>query len=141
MCPAYTLRIFDDGLVEYDGQLLVKESGKRSKTLSASEVQELRALFADKQFQALAPDCCNCKDFTDASSATLELRDGATAKRIFHYHGCKAAPSFLQQIELSIDRITGSETWFGTTAERLALFKNRKQPPKRQLGSAGDTNQ
>jgi hypothetical protein len=140
ICPVYTVHVFDDGLVEYDGQRLVKETGKRTKTLSAAEMQELRTLFADKEFRALNPDCCNCRDITDASSATIELRDGATPKKIHHYHGCRTAPSFLQKIELSIDRIIATEAWFGTTAERLNLFKNRKDPPKRQLGSTGDKN-
>jgi hypothetical protein len=140
MCPVYRVRVFDAGLVEYDGQRLVKETGKRTKTLTAAEMQELRALFADKEFQALEPDCCNCKDFTDASSATIEVRTGATTQKIHHDHGCRAAPSSLQKIELAIDRIIGTETWFGTTAERLNLFRNRKEPPKRQLGPTGDTN-
>jgi hypothetical protein len=140
ICPVYTVRVFDDGLVEYDGQRLVKESGKRAKTLTAGEMQELRAVFVDNDFRSLKPDCCNCKDFTDASSATIEVRTGATTQKIHHYHGCRAAPSSLQQIELSIDRIIGTETWFGTTAERTQLFRPKKQLPPKKLKSSGDTN-
>lgn len=140
ICPVYAVRVFDDGLVEYDGQRLVKEVGKRTRTLTAAEMQELRAQFTNQEFQSLKPDCCNCRDITDASSATIELRDGATPKKIHHYHGCRSAPSFLQKIEISIDRILRTEAWLGTTAERLALFKNRKEPATRQLGSTGDKN-
>src|SRR5437879_952469 len=40
-CPAYTVTIFSDGRVDYEGKRFVKTKGKRTKRLDANAIRKL----------------------------------------------------------------------------------------------------
>jgi hypothetical protein len=117
-CPVYVVRVFNDGTVEYDGQAYVKHKGRKTKTLAADTMKQLRDLLSDPRFQALEAKCCDCYEVTDQDSATIEVREKAATRAIVHYHGCRRAPEFLGSLEDSIDRLIGTTAWIGTPKER-----------------------
>jgi hypothetical protein len=126
-CPIYTLTIFSDGRVEWNGARFVKQRGKATATLSASELAQLREAFDAVGYFALG-DGYDCYEMTDAPSANTSYSDGKQKKSIAHYHGCQSKPKTkeLGELESKIDRIVKSERWVGTAAEREELRKKGK---------------
>lgn len=111
-------RVFNDGKVEYEGQAYVKQKGRRTKTLAAEAMKQLRDLVSDPRFEALDAKCCDCYEVTDQESATIEVREKAVTRTIVHYYGCTHAPAFLRPLEESIDRVIGTAAWIGTPKQR-----------------------
>jgi hypothetical protein len=116
-CPVYSLTIYADGKVEYEGKLFVKVVGPGSSKLDAKELEALRAAFAEAKFFELDSNY-TCQSRTDASSAHVSYRLGNNAKRIDHYHGCNKAPPALSRLEERLDELTRSAQWIGSREER-----------------------
>lgn len=120
-CPIYTVTVYRDGVVEYDGERFVKTKGKATWHLAPDELAALDTLFTSHGYLSLAAEYTH-EDVTDNPSANTAYQPaGGAAKSVTHYHGDMNAPKALDEIETGFDRIVHTETWIGTEQERQSL--------------------
>ncbi|MGB1253847.1 MAG: DUF6438 domain-containing protein, partial [Candidatus Promineifilaceae bacterium] len=111
-CPVYTLAIYDDGRVVYDGLNFVDVSGKQERLLDAAAVAELVQTMNDIGYFELADKYTNYI-VTDLPSVLTSLTIDGRTKRIERYEGDDQAPRALIEIEVMIDKLVNSEQWTG----------------------------
>lgn len=109
-CPVYSLTIFANGSVVYEGKEFVKELGIRNGTLNTSTVDELFNMIESSGFFDLA-DSYSAYDITDMPSATITLITGGKVKRVEHYHGDMTTPPILTDLENAIDQAADVTRW------------------------------
>jgi len=132
-CPAYTVTVFGDGRVEYEGKRFVKIKGKRTKRIDVDAILKLtreveRINYFDLRDSYASPaDGCPTR-WTDNPAAITSVRAGGRTKRIHHYLGCRenagsrsigeTYPRGLADFEDRIDAIVGTAEWIGRESER-----------------------
>jgi hypothetical protein len=121
-CPIYSVSIFTDGTVTYDGRANVATIGQRRAKLSCALVNELISAIDAMHFLDSAEQCCVCPEATGSALVILDYRPGAIPKTVFHDQGCRSAPAAMSALEEAIDRTAEVERW---TKPVLA----RKAPP------------
>lgn len=109
-CPVYTLTIFANGSVVYEGKDFVKELGVRNGSVNASIAEELFRMIDTSGFIDLA-DSYSAYDITDMPSATITLITKTKVKRVEHYHGDMTAPPILTDLENAIDQAANITRW------------------------------
>ena len=121
-CPSYTLRIFGDGRVVYEGRKYVRVEGKQESTIDKSHVLNIlhelyRVYFFDMQGHYEYPEGITESDgivrrslgkITDLPTQIVKVRIGAYEKQVSHYYG--GPPELIELIDL-IDLESGSEQW------------------------------
>lgn len=121
-CPAYTVTIYGDGRVEYNGSQYAKVTGPQKGRIEAAAVRVLAAAFADAKFLSLPEDYteagCKCRRCTDMPSVITELTVGSVSHRVDHYYGCACAPKALFELESAIDKAANTEQWTGDTSKQ-----------------------
>lgn len=120
-CPVFTLLVYRDGEVVFDGLHCVMHKGQARSRLAAGEITRLEAAIGQSNFWNVDEKCCNCRDFTDAPWTIIEIaRDevGGSPKTIEHYYGCESAPKTMETLEREIISLTGAGKWIGTQEER-----------------------
>jgi hypothetical protein len=102
--------------------------GARKAHLTGAAMQALQAAFRDARFLEMP---YRCGDFApDSPTARLYYMDGRKARLISNYHGCKAAPRRLAELENEVDRILGTDRWVGNTGrEEAAPDAEAFEPP------------
>jgi hypothetical protein len=122
-CPVYTVTIFRDGLVEYEGESFVKAAGKVSAQLDRAQLVAIDELFARNGYLVLG-DAYDDHGVMDFPWAYTSYRpSGCSTKSIAHYYGDPDAPRALVVIEDGLDRIVDIEQWIGTDDERRAMAR------------------
>lgn len=112
VCPVYSVSIFLDGTVVYDGQANVAVLGHRTAKLSAERLNGLLSQLEAMDFLDSSEQCCVCPDATEgAHLVILDYRPGAAAKTVLHDDACAHAPPTMSAIEASIDDATGVARW------------------------------
>ena len=112
VCPVYSVSIFLDGTVAYDGQANVAVTGHRTAKLSAERLNGLLSQIEAMDFLDSSEQCCICPDATEgAHLVILDYRPGTTAKTVLHDAACRQAPPTMTAIERSIDDAAGVARW------------------------------
>ncbi|HLF02536.1 MAG TPA: DUF6438 domain-containing protein [Anaerolineales bacterium] len=115
-CPIYTLTVYGDGRVEYEGEMFVAVEGQQSATISAEQVQALVTALEQADYLSLSDDYS--APATDLPSTITSVTLGGKTKTINHYGYCEAdfdvAPKELCDFEQKIDEVTNSAQWVGT---------------------------
>jgi len=120
-CPVYTLTVFRDGAVEYEGKDFVKLKGKATDHLRPDQLAALDDLFRKHGYLSLA-DSYEDYEVTDNPSVyTAYTPPGGKRKDVRHYLGDHKAPVVLGEVEDGVDRIVHVEQWIGTPKERREL--------------------
>ncbi|MCA9662551.1 MAG: hypothetical protein KC486_29695 [Myxococcales bacterium] len=119
-CPAYWIRVAEDGGVLYYGEHFVAASGPRRGQLDPAALAELRGAVAAAGFSGLAERYTRPR-YRDLPVIVTTYREGGREKSVVHHLGDVTAPAALLELEEAIDRIVGSEAWVGTDAERDRL--------------------
>jgi len=115
-CPVYTLTIYGDGRVEYEGQQYVEVTGKQTAVLTPEQVKELvndfeNANYFDMEDEYIAP-------VTDLPTTITSITLDGKFKTVRNYGGCLSespvkAPQALCELETKIDELTNSIQWVG----------------------------
>jgi hypothetical protein len=122
-CPAYSVAVFDDGRLTYEGEHNVKTIGKAEGRVDRTTIESIQREAQRAGLTALAADCCNCTDVTDSPSVSISYDFGAGKRgAVQHYHGCWKAPGWLGKFENRIDELLATEQFIGTAAERERRF-------------------
>ncbi|HTB56373.1 MAG TPA: DUF6438 domain-containing protein [Polyangia bacterium] len=112
VCPVYSVSIFLDGTVAYDGEANVAVLGHRTGKVPAARLNDLLAQIEAMDFLDSAEQCCVCPDATEkAHLVILDYRPGAAAKTVLHDDACGLAPPAMSAIERSIDDAAGVQRW------------------------------
>lgn len=120
-CPAYTVTIHGDGLVEYNGKDHVKEIGTREGRVEIDKIRAVALEFGKMKFWGIAEDYseakCKGRVCTDFPTAVTELSIKGVTHRVKHYYGCGSAPKSLFDLEAAIDKSASSERWTGDVSK------------------------
>jgi hypothetical protein len=111
-CPVYSLTVYGDGRVIYDGIRFVKIEGTRTATVSEEKVRQLVGEFYAVDYFSLNDEYTHA-DATDMPSATTSITIGGKTKTVIHYHGDFSAPDELTALEDKIDEIVSTRQWVG----------------------------
>ncbi|GBE90828.1 DUF6174 domain-containing protein [Nostoc cycadae] len=115
-CPIYTITIFPDGRVVYEGERFVKVVGKRTAKISPQAVRRLVAEFDKVNYFSLPSNYQGGP--TDLPSAITSLTLGRQQKTVNHYLGSPNAPQALTALENKIDAVVNSQRWIGSKNEQ-----------------------
>ena len=117
-CPVYTLTIYSDGEVVFEGKKNVKKFGTQVSKISDGDIRLLKNKFDSSDFMNLSDryvveENCSSPVLSDGDSARIYYHDGKTSKSIMHYSGCYGYGVFetLRILEKSIDSTTNSNQW------------------------------
>jgi hypothetical protein len=109
-CPEYTLTIWGDGTVTYEGRRFVKIEGTRTITINEEKIRQLLSEFQRVDYFSL-DDSYEEFGATDMPSAITSLTINGKTKTVRHYHGDFTAPEQLTELEDRIDEIVNSDQW------------------------------
>jgi hypothetical protein len=111
-CPVYSVSIYLDGTVAYDGRANVGVIGRRTAKVSAERLSDLLSQIEAMDFMDSSEQCCVCPDAIEgAHRVILDYRPGSTYKTVLHDDACRSAPAAMSAIERSIDQAAGVEQW------------------------------
>ena len=110
VCPVYTLTIYGDGRIVYEGMRNVRIEGTITTTISEDKIKQLITEFQKIDYFSLK-DSYEERNATDMPSAYTSLTINGKTKTVRHYHGDLNAPKKLTELENKIDLIVNSDEW------------------------------
>lgn len=117
-CPAYTVSIYGDGLVLFEGKEYVKTKDTADGRITKDELQQLVREFEKLDYMKLKDnygnDDAGCpQSSTDYPSAITSLNLNGKEKTVHHYLGCRGLPILdqLTQLEDKIDEVVKTKRW------------------------------
>jgi Domain of unknown function (DUF6438) len=111
--PDYTLVIFGDGTLVYEGNKGVKIKGKKMSHLPQSSINYLLKEFMNLYYFDLK-DRYEQSSGYDRPTVKTSITIRGKTKSVCHVHGSKA-PTGLSKLEDKIDKVTNSYQWTGYT--------------------------
>ena len=109
-CAVYSVTIFGDGSVHYEGTDFVAAKGASDGRADAGAVERLRDAAVHAGFAHMQD--FTSEDCTDLPGATITI-DGHT---VHHYFGDAHAPDSLAALELLLDTAANDAAWVGKDA-------------------------
>lgn len=109
-CPVYTIKIYADGTVQYNGELNVEVTGKQTSKISEEAVNNLVANFESIDYFTLK-DSYSAQNVTDLPSVITSLTVDGETKTVKHYLGDDTAPEDLTTVENEVDEVVNSDQW------------------------------
>ncbi|MCB8961627.1 MAG: hypothetical protein H6651_15010 [Ardenticatenales bacterium] len=121
-CPTYTLAIFADGTVRYNGLNHVDVMGEQTGQISPEQVQALIDAFQAINYFDLQDEYTDLYVSDMPYTITSLTLDGQT-KQINRYGGDGSAPMALLELENLIDTTVNSEQWTGSPPPEPILIE------------------
>src|ERR1700730_2925658 len=118
-CPVYTLTVYSDGKVEYEGKEHVKEKGARSSKID--EKLFLRLLEKADEIGFFKLNDRYEGRVTDLPTRITTVTKGDVSKTVRNYYG---GPKGLHDFEQLIDHVTNSAQWTGAHPDSDALINH-----------------
>jgi hypothetical protein len=133
-CPAYKIKVTNDGTLFYEGKMFVKTKGKVTSRLTREQLFALEAAvekaryFNFRNSYSTVKDGCNSG--SDDAWAYTSIRFMGRKKSISHYYGCRSGTGNkrftkelkrLSDFETEIDRIINVDQWIGSSEWRDQL--------------------
>lgn len=106
-CPAYNVKVFENGDVIWNGKFYVKVRGEKHSKISPDAARSLLRRFAAPEFWALSDHYSS--GVTDNPTTTIEVRIGGKSKRVSDY--AKSAPELEQSLEDTVDDVVDTHRW------------------------------
>jgi hypothetical protein len=107
-CPDYSLTIFGNGTVIYEGRNFVETTGQKVNTISREDVRMLVNEFYEIDYFSLKDEYTD--QVTDLPTTTTSIRIDGKFKQVVDYYG---APEQLKDLEDTIDDVAKSHVWIG----------------------------
>ncbi|MBI1257727.1 MAG: hypothetical protein GC204_09675 [Chloroflexi bacterium] len=111
-CPVYTVTIYTDGRVVYNGEQFVDVKGEQTSSIDPATVEQLIA-----GFEAVGyfdwNDSYTDMYITDQPYITTTVRRDGVTKQIDRYAGDESAPLALPYLENWIDLVANTNAWTG----------------------------
>ncbi|GAB5417365.1 MAG: hypothetical protein Crog4KO_29470 [Crocinitomicaceae bacterium] len=112
-CPTYTLKIYSDGFVEFDGIRDVDMLGKYTTSITQEQMDAILEQANDIAFFSFEDEYDDGMITDLPSTTTTVVKDGKT-KSVMRRHGY---PKRLLLLENSIEALIKSERWTSETGE------------------------
>jgi hypothetical protein len=84
-CPAYSVQLFADGTLLYEGKRFVKTLGIVRKHVSPKVIQAVRSKILQFRLPEMRANCCDCIAYTDAPWTFLRFDLGDNRKGQFRH--------------------------------------------------------
>lgn len=127
MCPVYTVSIFEDGTVIYEGDSFVTVTGKQTAEIPTDVVASMVTAFEDAGYFEWA-DAYNTQTVSDLPSFILSVKSADKTHRITHYAGDKTAPLALSYLEQWVDEMTHTSVWSGVQHSNATISNGTDTP-------------
>jgi hypothetical protein len=126
-CPVYTVTVYDDGTVVYEGERFVDVTGTQTTELDPATVEMMLQAFADAGYFEWdeAYDKMTVSDLPTV--ITSVTRDGET-QRIVRYEGDPSAPLALPYLEAWLDVMARTAMWTGQSSDFHAIHHGEESP-------------
>lgn len=108
-CPVYSLEIFGNGTVVYNGERFVNVTGQQISNIPQEKVRKLVEEFYKINYYSFK-DAYNEIVKTDQPTVSTSINMSGIYKSVFDNHGA-TAPEGLRLLENKIDEITNSSKW------------------------------
>jgi Domain of unknown function (DUF6438) len=116
-CPAYTVMVFETGLVVFNGEAHTNVQGVVTEQAPDDLFAKLHELLKDSNFNTfedaygLGKKCANI--LTDMPSSNILLQYEKKIKNTYYNHGCIGfdRQDELLELEVRIDNLIGTEKW------------------------------
>ena len=119
ICPVYTVQVFADGRVAFEGEREVVAKGEQNATIPLSDVATLELAIERSGFRTMKAaylfETDGCTEWwTDNSTVTIiELR-GSLKKRVEYYYGCTIPiGAQIDSLSKTIDQVSQDANWIG----------------------------
>lgn len=126
-CPIYTVQIFADGTVVYNGERFVEVEGEQTGQIEPETVEQMVEAFAEAGYFEWDEEYIHMTITDQPYITTSVTRDGET-HTIRRYAGDSDAPLALPFLEAWIDVAAGTEFWTGVQTNLAALVYTSNTP-------------
>lgn len=126
-CPVYSVSVFLDGTVVYEGRSNVAVVGQRRAKMPADRVSELVVAMQDARFLDNPDNCCSCPGADRSNIVMIDYRPGQVQKTVVHDQACETAPLAMNTLTSTIERLTAVDRW--TTATLAPVAPPHVPPP------------
>ena len=110
-CPVYSVSVFLDGTVVYEGRSNVAVVGQRRATLPPEQISELIVAMQEAHFLDNPDNCCSCPGAAQSNIVMIDYRPGQAQKTIVHDQACENAPLAMNTLTSKIERLTEVGRW------------------------------
>lgn len=125
-CPVYSVSLFDDGSVFFNGRQYVESMGAHKSRIPAAEVTVLlgryQQTFFDLRDTLFTPDSPACGGYiTDMPTFQIAVdRQGesGTRRTVRVDFGCKDASPFLKEFAHAIDSVARTQQWISNNGDK-----------------------
>lgn len=121
-CPQYTVALFADGQVHFNGTANVTTTGRQQRAIAPASVQALMDQHApaalaltDSMWMDGQPACGAF--VTDLPTMHLSVRTASASRRFTVNAGCRNAPASLVTFARAVDSVAAVQSWIGGTAK------------------------
>jgi hypothetical protein len=117
-CPIFSVAIYTDGAVIFEGGLNVKAVGQVKRELAGAEVASLLDTFHKVDFIDTPERCCECPDAPKnprAPRITIDYRPGGVEKEILIDERCDDLPQGIRSIVAEIEGLALVRSLVGPT--------------------------
>ena len=111
-CPTYTMKIYSDGFIEYNGKRDVDMIGAYTTTISSEQMDAI--LEKAKEIKFFEMDDSYDGMITDLPSTTTKIVMNDTEKSVYRRHGY---PKRILTLEQLFDDLLKSERWISESGE------------------------
>lgn len=115
-CPVYSVSIYDDGKVTYNGGNFVEVTGEQTSEIDPATVT-LMVEAIEKVGYFDWDEAYNTRTVSDLPTVTTSVTRNGQTHRIVRYAGDDSAPLILPYLELWIDEMANTELWTGVHPE------------------------
>jgi hypothetical protein len=126
-CPMYTVSIFEDGTVLYNGIRFVDVTGEQTAQIDPETVSTMVDAIADAGYFEWKEDYDNPM-VTDAPSVITSVTRDGQRHRISRYTAAEGVPVALPFLEQWIDLMANTAMWTGVETD-LSYNMNNGMPP------------
>ena len=109
-CPVYTLNVYGNGTVVYEGEEYVETQGRVETAIDQEKIRQLVLGFEAVDY-FLLNDSYTERTITCAPTVITSITIDGETKAIEHYRGDANAPEVLTALEDKIDEIVNSDQW------------------------------
>lgn len=111
-CPIYTVTVYEDGTVVYNGERFVEVEGEQTIQIEPERVEELVHIIEEAGYFELDDEYMDMM-VTDVPYVMTSVTHDGETKAINHYLGDTSAPLELHAVEYFIDKALDTAQWTG----------------------------
>ena len=126
-CPIYTISIFENGEVVYNGEKFVTVTGEQKGQIDPETVAAMVKAFENAGYFDWK-EAYDTQMVTDLPSVITSVTRNGETHRIDHYMGDNATPVALPYLEQWIDVMTNSQLWTGAEFNFASISNGTDSP-------------